>query len=109
MSFGGLLEHPGNDADELSKSNNIHSIYPTGDEILIGSSAGLWVLAGNYVDYYGVQSNSELPGEIASIATIERDNATYVLGAASPGRFANLELMDPGANDSDSDGMPDVL
>ena len=107
MSFGGLLEHPGNDADELAKSNNIHSIYPTGDEILIGSSAGLWVLAGNYVDYYGVQSNSELPGEIASIATIERDNATYVLGAASPGRFANLELMDPGANDSDSDGMPD--
>ena len=107
MSFGGLLEHPGNDADELAKSNNIHSIYPTGDEILIGSSAGLWVLAGNYVDYYGVQSNSELPGEIASIATIERDNANYVLGAASPGRFANLELMDPGANDSDSDGMPD--
>ncbi|DAC48723.1 MAG TPA: hypothetical protein D7H87_07615, partial [Candidatus Poseidoniales archaeon] len=107
MSFGGLLEHPGNDADELAKSNNIHSVYPTGDEILVGSSAGLWVLAGNYVDYYGVQSNSELPGEIASIATIERDNATYVLGAASPGRFANLELMDPGANDSDSDGMPD--
>ncbi|MCH2645092.1 MAG: hypothetical protein MKZ54_07375, partial [Candidatus Poseidoniaceae archaeon] len=107
MSFGGLLEHPGNDADELAKSNNIHSIYPTGDEILIGSSAGLWVLAGNYVDYYGVQSNSELPGEIASIATIERDDAIYVLGAASPGRFANLELMDDGANDSDSDGMPD--
>ena len=107
MSFGGLLEHPGNDADELARSNNIHSIYPTGNEILVGSSAGLWVLAGNYLDVYGLQSNSEMPGEIASLATIERQEATYVLGGAAPGRFANLELMDPGANDSDSDGMPD--
>ena len=66
MSFGGLLEHPGNDADELARSNNIHSIYPTGNEILVGSSAGLWVLAGNYLDVYGLQSNSEMLGEIAS-------------------------------------------
>ena len=107
MSFGGLLEHPGSNADELAKSNNIHSIFPTGDEILVGSSAGLWVLAGNYLDVYGLQSNSELPGEISAIGTLERDGETYILGAASPGRFANLELMDPGANDSDSDGMPD--
>ncbi|MBF15108.1 MAG: hypothetical protein CMA97_06310 [Euryarchaeota archaeon] len=107
MSFGGLLEHPGNDADELAKSNNIHSIFPTGDEILVGSSAGLWVLAGNYLDVYGLQSNSEMPGEIAALATIERNGETYILGASAPGRFANLELMDPGANDSDSDGMPD--
>ena len=40
MSFGGLLEHPGNDADELAKSNNIHSIFPTGDEILVVGSDG---------------------------------------------------------------------
>ena len=26
MSFGGLLAHPGNDAHELAKSNNIHSV-----------------------------------------------------------------------------------
>ena len=48
-----------------------------------------------------------MPGEIASIATMVRDGETYILGASAPGRFANLELMDPGANDSDSDGMPD--
>ena len=48
-----------------------------------------------------------MPGEIASIATMVRDSETYILGASAPGRFANLELMDPGANDSDSDGMPD--
>ena len=107
MSFGGLFEHPGDDADELADTNNIHAIYPTGNEVLIGSSAGLWVLAGNYLDVYGLQSNSEMPGEIASIATMVRDGETYILGAAAPGRFANLELMDPGANDSDSDGMPD--
>ena len=107
MSFGGLLEHPGGDADELAKSNNIHSIYPTGNEILVGSFDGLWVLAGNYLDVYGLQSNSEMPGEIASIGMMERDGETYILGASAPGRFANLELMDPGANDSDSDGMPD--
>lgn len=107
MSFGGLLEHPGGNADELAKSNNVHSIYSTGNEILVGSSDGLWVLAGNYLDVYGLQSNSEMPGEIASIDIMERDGETYILGASAPGRFANLELMDPGANDSDSDGMPD--
>ena len=94
MSFGGLFEHPGGDADELAKSNNIHSIYPTGNEVLVGSSDGLWVLAGNYLDVYGLQSNSEMPGEIASIGVLERDGETYILGASAPGRFANLELMD---------------
>ncbi|MED5292078.1 MAG: hypothetical protein VX778_07590, partial [Candidatus Thermoplasmatota archaeon] len=89
MSFGGLFEHPGDDADELADTNNIHAIYPTGNEVLIGSSAGLWVLAGNYLDVYGLQSNSEMPGEIASIATMVRDGETYILGAAAPGRFAN--------------------
>ena len=107
MTFGGLLEHPGGDADELSKSNNIHSILPTGDEIIVGSSAGLWVLAGNHLDVYGLQTQSQLPGELASLATLEKNGQTYVLAGAAPGRFANLELIDPGANDSDSDGMPD--
>ena len=59
MFFGGSYEHPGNDADELAKSNNIHAIYPGENEILIGSSAGLWVLAGNYAEVYGLQSNSK--------------------------------------------------
>ena len=95
MFFGEAYEHPGNDADELAKSNNIHAIYPGENEILIGSSAGLWVLAGNYAEVYGLQSNSEMPGEIASIATMVRDGETYILGASAPGRFANLELMDP--------------
>ena len=58
MTYGGLLEHPGGDADELAKTNNIHSILPTGDEIIVGSSAGLWVLAGNHLDVYGLQTVS---------------------------------------------------
>ena len=35
-----------------------------------------------------------------------RGNITILAGSA-PGMYANLELMNPGANDSDNDGMPD--
>ena len=48
-----------------------------------------------------------LPGEIVAIATSTNEGNVSVFGAASPGRYANLQLMDPGANDSDADGMPD--
>ena len=56
-----------------AKTNNIHSILPTGDEIIVGSSAGLWVLAGNHLDVYGLQTQSQLPGELASLATLEKN------------------------------------
>ena len=107
IAHSGLLTHPGVDGQLARESNSIHSIHPTGDEILIGSSWGLWAVAGDYTAVYGVQDQVWIPGELAEVLSVDNGNHTMVFAGASPGQYANLRLMDPGANDSDADGMPD--
>ena len=107
IEHSGMMAHPGVDGKLSKDTNSIHAIHPTGDELLIGSEWGLWALAGDYSAVYGVQEQTRLPGRITAIATSVDDGNASVHGAASPGQFANLQLMDPGANDSDADGMPD--
>ena len=103
----GLLAHPGIDGQSARELNDIHAIYPTGDELLIGSQWGLWGIVGDYTAVYGLQDQTWLPGQITTIQTISSDGNVTVFGGAAPGMFANLQLIDPGANDSDADGMPD--
>lgn len=107
IAHSGLLTHPGVDGQLARESNSIHSIHPTGDEILIGSSWGLWAVAGDYTAVYGVQDQVWIPGELTEVLSVENGDHTMVFAGASPGQYANLRLMDPGANDSDADGMPD--
>ena len=107
IDHGGLLVHPGVDGKLSRQTNSIQSIYPTGDEVLIGSDWGLWAIAGDYAAVYGLQEQTRIPGEIVAIATSEIEGNLTVYAAASPGQYANIQLMDPGANDSDADGMPD--
>ena len=107
IEHSGLYVHPGVDGKLSKETNNIRAIHPTGDEVLVGSEWGLWALAGDYTAVYGLQDQTRLPGEIVAIATSTSEGNVSVFGAASPGRYANLQLMDPGANDSDADGMPD--
>ena len=107
IDHGGLLVHPGVDGKLSRQTNSIQSIYPTGDEVLIGSDWGLWAIAGDYAAVYGLQEQTRIPGEVVAIATSEIEGNLTVYAAASPGQYANIQLMDPGANDSDADGMPD--
>lgn len=107
IAHSGLLTHPGVDGQLARESNSIHSIHPTGDEILIGSSWGLWAVAGDYTAVYGVQDQVWIPGELTEVLSVDNGDHTMVFAGASPGQYANLRLMDPGANDSDADGMPD--
>ena len=107
ISHSGLLEHPGFDGKSISEANDVHSIYPTGDEIIIGSAMGIWVIAGDYATVYGVMDQENTPGEISEIILIDVDGNDTLFTASSPGQYANLELIHPKANDSDNDGMPD--
>ena len=107
IDHSGLLLHPGVDGKQSREANSIQSIHPTGDELLVGSDWGLWAVAGDYTAVYGLQDQTRLPGQIVAIATSVGEGNITVYGAASPGRYANIQLMDPGANDSDADGMPD--
>ena len=107
IAYGGLLTHPGVDGQFARQSNSIRSIHPTGDELLIGSSWGLWAVAGDYTAVYGVQDQAWIPGDLTTVLSVDLEGATMVFAGSSPGKYANLRLMDPGANDSDADGMPD--
>ncbi len=107
ITHSGEYQHPGIDGVAIKETNDVYSIYPTGDEILIGSAWGVWALAGDYSAIYGLQNQERIPGEIVAISVMDIAGNNTIFAGASPGRFANLELIDPGANDSDNDGMPD--
>ncbi|HII27195.1 MAG TPA: hypothetical protein HA353_02155, partial [Candidatus Poseidonia sp.] len=62
IEHGGLMVHPGVEGKLSRETNSIHSIHPTGDELLVGSEWGLWALAGDYTAVYGLQDQTRLPG-----------------------------------------------
>lgn len=107
ITHSGEYQHPGIDGTSVKETNDIYSIYPTGDEILVGSAWGVWALAGDYATVYGLQEQQRIAGEIVALSVMDIDGNNTIFAAASPGQFSNLELIDPGANDSDNDGMPD--
>ena len=107
LTHSGLLEHPGIDGESIPATNDIYSIYPTANELLIGSDWGLWSIAGNYASVYGLSNQEWVPGQIAGMTVVEKQGIPTILAGIAPGRFSNLALMDPGSPDSDSDGIPD--
>ncbi len=107
ITHSGEYQHPGIDGLTIKEANDIYSIYPTGDEILVGSAWGVWAIAGDYSTVYGLQTQERIAGEIVAINILDIDGNNTIFAGASPGQFSNLELIDPGANDSDNDGMPD--
>ena len=107
ISHSGLLEHPGVEGRYVREYNNIHSLHTTGDEVLVGSVKGMWAISGDYSAVYGFEEQEAIYGEIVTIQSLLIDGNTTVLTGSSPGQYANLELINPGANDSDNDGMPD--
>ncbi|MEC8353875.1 MAG: hypothetical protein VXZ47_06010 [Candidatus Thermoplasmatota archaeon] len=107
ITHSGLLENPGSEEISTRDINSIRSIHTTGDQIILGSSAGTWVVSGDYSNVYEIDEQEIIPGYITQITTIGDSENMTIFGAAAPGKYSNLELMNPKSNDSDSDGIPD--
>ena len=107
ISHGGDLVHPGQDGRSIVGADDVHSVLVLDDALLVGSAWGLWVVDGGREATYGAREQALLPGELATLATVEVDGVLRVLAGAAPGRFANQALMSPVSNDSDFDGMTD--
>ena len=107
LTHSGQLEHPGLDGESVKGTNDILSLTSTGNEILVGSNWGLWSLLGGYPTVYGMTNQEWIPGSIATSVVHNIQGIDTIFVGISPGQFSNLELMDPMANDSDSDGMLD--
>ena len=91
ISHSGLLENPGSDVISTREINSIRAIHTTGEQIILGSNAGTWVVSGDYSNVYEIDQQEIIPGHISEIITIgESDNMT-IFGAAEPGQFSNLE------------------
>ena len=108
ITHSGLLENPGSEEISTRDINSIRSIHTTGDQIILGSSAGTWVVSGDYSNVYEIDEQEIIPGYITQITTIGDSENMTIFGAAAPGKYSNLELMNPKSNDSDSDGIPDL-
>ncbi|MCH1481538.1 MAG: hypothetical protein L7T81_04795 [Candidatus Poseidoniaceae archaeon] len=70
ISHSGLLENPGSNEVSTRDINSIRSIYSTGQQIILGSNAGTWVLSGDYSNVYEIDQQETIPGYISEIATI---------------------------------------
>ena len=107
ITHSGLLEHPGIEGRYVREYNTVRSLHVTTDEIIVGSVKGMWAISGDYSAVYGYQIQEPIYGEIVAIDSMDLDGNITIFTGSSPGRYANLELINPGANDSDNDGMPD--
>lgn len=107
ISYGGDLVHPGKDGRTVSGANDIHTVLVLDERLLVGSAWGLWAIDGGRLATFGFSEQALLPGELVTLAVVEVEGESRVLGGASPGRFANQALMSPVSNDSDYDGMTD--
>ncbi|MEE3310058.1 MAG: hypothetical protein VX230_01020, partial [Candidatus Thermoplasmatota archaeon] len=94
--------------DEEFTANDIHSILPLGDEVIIGSQWGSWALDADHTRSSGVEpDHTRIPGRIVDMTVMEMDDQSFLFAALDPGVYANMVLIDPLSNDSDADGMPD--
>ena len=66
----------------------------------------MWSLNGGYAAIYGMTNQEWIPGYI-SASIVHQVGGIDKIFRIGPGKFSNLELMDPKANDSDADGMLD--
>jgi len=107
LSHSGDLEHPGLDSASITGANDIHSVLVDEQRIVVGSAWGTWAISGDYSSTYGLDDLGRIPGVIAAMAISSASGQQSMYAGIDPGQYSNLALMDPGSNDSDSDGMLD--
>ena len=83
ITHSGLLENPGSEEISTRDINSIRSIHTTGDQIILGSSAGTWVVSGDYSNVYEIDEQEIIPGYITQITTIGKSENMTIFGAAS--------------------------
>ena len=54
ISHSGLLENPGSEEISTREINNIRAIHTTGEQIILGSNAGTWMVSGDYSNVYEI-------------------------------------------------------
>ena len=92
----------------LTGANDVHAVLPLEGMVILGSMNGTWCLEGGSNGILGTYLNqTEIPGLVTSLASLERDGVEWLFAGISPGRFMNIAPMDPHSSDSDLDGMPD--
>ncbi len=92
----------------LSGANDIHSILPLDGMVVLGSRDGTWCLEGGSNGILGeFQNQTEIPGLVTSMDTLEVDGEEWIFFGVSPGNFMNIAPMNPNSKDSDLDGMDD--
>ena len=97
-----------NQENWLSGSNDVHSIHTFGNQVIVGSKDGTWVLEGGYQGVTGMSDNQTfLPGLVSSLTTLESSESIILFAGISPGNYMNIMPIDPQSTDSDLDGMPD--
>ena len=93
---------------DLDGANDVHAILPLGDEVIIGSRYGTWVLDGDHARSLGVdEQQTRIPGFVTELAVMEVNGNDTIFAGLYPGRYSNRMLINPFSNDSDLDGMPD--
>ena len=89
-------------------ANDIRSVLPMNDMVVIGSRDGSWCLEGGHSGVLGLYLNqTKIPGLITSLTTLEHGGNLWIFAGVSPGRYMNIMPIDPTSFDSDLDGMPD--
>ncbi len=93
---------------DLEGANDVHSILPLGDEVIIGSRHGTWVLHGDHARALGVnEQQTRIPGFVTELLVMDVNGNDTIIAGLNPGQFSNRMLINPFSNDSDMDGMPD--
>ena len=85
ITHGGDYEHPGVDGETVPATNEIYSLASTGDEVIIGSGWGMWVLNGGYSAVYGMTNQEWVPGLISSIVVHPVSGIDTVFLGIGPG------------------------
>ena len=92
----------------INGANNIHSILPIDDRVIVGSKDGTWALEGRYDGILGEKFNqTKVPGLITDLVSLDYQDEKWIFAAVSPGRYLNIAPMNPFSSDSDLDGMSD--
>jgi len=103
-----MLERMNNDEAAKIGAHDVRAIVPLGDEVVVGSAAGTWVMDGDHGNVLGLdETHTSIPGIITHATVYEHGGNRTLYAAVDPGRYAGLTVIDPLSNDSDSDGMPD--
>ncbi len=92
----------------INEANNVHSILPLDDMVIIGSKSGTWSLEGGYDGILGEKDNqTNIPGLVTSLVSLDYQEEKWIFAAVSPGKYLNIAPMNPFSYDSDLDGISD--